>query len=435
MGIRGRETAGPTAVPLPLDPAAGAGAGAGIPRDTSAPPFTDRERRSFAVRLAVFYAALFLVYGIQLPYLPLWLDWRGLSASEIALVTAVPFFVRLAITPGVALYADHHGNHRRVIILLGATAVGAALALSLSSGFWLILVTAVALSLAITTIMPLTEAVTVSGVRSGGLDYGRMRLWGSVTFVIATFVGGALIAKAGAGAGAWMLFAACGATALAALALPAPRLAATAASGTARLPSFGEARVLVRNPVFLVFLIAAGGTQATHAAFYTFGSLHWHNQGLSSVTVGTLWTIGVAAEILLFAWSGWVMQRVWATTLLMIGALAAVARWLAMAFDPPLALLVPLQLLHGATYGATHLGAIHFIGRAVPDGAAGTAQALYATVAAGIAMGLATLLAGQIYGPFGGAAAYLAMTGIAGLGLAATLFVRRAWDGERLSAA
>ena len=79
-----------------------------------------------------------------------------------------------------------------------------------------------------------------------------------------------------------------------------------------------------------------------------------------------------------------------------------------MGFDPPLALLVPLQMLHGLTYGAAHVGAIHFISRAVPEGQGGTAQALYASVTGGIAMGGAMLLAGPLYAQRSAAQAYWA---------------------------
>ena len=100
------------------------------------------------------------------------------------------------------------------------------------------------------------------------------------------------------------------------------------------------------------------------------------------------------------------------------GAVAATLRWSLMSFDPPLAVLMPLQLLHALTYGATHLAAIHFIARAVPEAAAGTAQALYASVAAGVIMGAATLASGPLFAAYGGGA-YWAPAALSTVGLAA----------------
>ncbi len=129
----------------------------------------------------------------------------------------------------------------------------------------------------------------------------------------------------------------------------------------------------MKSPLFVTFLLAAGLVHGSHGMFYTFGVLHWNSQGIPPEWIGTLWAIAIPGEVLLFAYSGAVVRRFGAIPLVGHRRAAAVVRWTAMSFDPPLALLFPIQLLHGFTYGAAHLGAMHFISRAVPDHAAGTA--------------------------------------------------------------
>jgi MFS transporter, PPP family, 3-phenylpropionic acid transporter len=99
-----------------------------------------------------------------------------------------------------------------------------------------------------------------------------------------------------------------------------------------------------------------------------------------------------------------------------------------MGFDPPLALLVPLQTLHGLTYGAAHLGAIHFMARAVPSTHAGTAQSLYALVAGGLGAALATQASGAAYLAYGGRAYWL-MAGLSTVGALSAWVLARRWDG------
>ena len=224
-----------------------------------------------------------------------------------------------------------------------------------------------------------------------------------------------------------------GAVATAAAALLLPQLTAAPARSETGPPRqrLAEAARLAGAPVFLLFLLAAGAVHGSLATFYTFGALHWRGQGISAAWVGVLWAIGVAAEILLFAFSNALLRRLGPPALLMIGAAAGVVRWAAMAADPPLAVLVPLQLLHGLTYGATHLGAIHFISRAVPERASGTAQALR-DGGGGARAGLATIAAGPLYAAFGGNS-YLAMAGLAAVGLVAAVGVRRGWHGGELA--
>lgn len=386
--------------------------------------------RAFAVRIAVFYGAMFVVYGMYVPYMPAWLDWRGLSAGEISIVLAAPFFLRLFVTPVVALAADRAGAHRAIVIILSWLSLAICLALSQFASFWPILLLAVLLIVANSTIMPLTETIAAFAVRSAGADYGRMRLWGSLTFVAASFAGGLAVAHFGGGAGVWLVAFGCALTAVAAHALPRPDPASRLPPPAPSDPLWRatEPGALLRQSAFRAFLLAGGLTMAAHATFLGFSTLIWQAQGLSGGWIGALWAIGVFVEVVVFAMSGALVRRFGPAPLLILAAAASVFRWAAMALQPGLAPLILLQALHGATYGAAHIGAIHFIHAAVPRRAAGSGQALYATVAAGLAMGVATLIAGWLYRP-DGAAAYAAMALIACAALAAALHLQRSWAG------
>jgi PPP family 3-phenylpropionic acid transporter len=172
--------------------------------------------------------------------------------------------------------------------------------------------------------------------------------------------------------------------------------------------------------------------QSSHAVFYTFGVIEWQRQGVSATWCAVLWAVGVAVEIGLFAFSSTFVARLGAIGLLMSGALAGVIRWTAMAFDPPLAALLPLQALHGFTFGAAHLGALHFISANVAPSQAATAQALYASVTSGIGLGLAILAAGPLYAAVGGYA-YLPMALLCLVGVAGTVMLAR-WPHTEASA-
>ena len=378
---------------------------------------------SFAWRLSAFYAAVFLVAGTKLPFLPIWLEWRGLTLAQISIVTAAPLFARIVVTPAIAFAADRWGEHRKMLIVLAWAALAVLVLLTQAHGFPAILGLTLLIAVAWTTIMPLAETVAMGGVRAQGLDYGRMRLWGSLSFIAASFAGGWAIVAFGPAVAVWLMVAGAAGTLAAAYVLPmssSPDAAATTRPSVTR----AEIVALVMSGRFVVFLFAVGLTQAAHAVFYTFGTVHWKAQGISAGWAGVLWAIGVSVEIGLFAFSGAVVRTCGPALLIAAGALAGVVRWSAMAFDPPLAALVMLQALHGLTYGATHIGAVHYISASVPPALAGTAQALYASVTAGIAMGLATLLAGQLYGA-SGALAYLAMAGLSLAGLLAGLLLLR----------
>src|SRR5262245_47058683 len=188
-----------------------------------------------------------------------------------------------------------------------------------------------------TTIMPLIEAVAVSSVRSTGLDYGRVRLWGSGSFILASFGAGLAMGQLGASSVMPMLV---GATVLMIAGVyllprdvaerPAP-----AASAHRRI-SLTDAAKLAHSPSFLLFLLAASAIQASHALYYSFGTLNWRAQGFADGTIGALWALGVVAEIGLFAVSGSILARWGSPRMLMAAGAAAALRWGIMAFDPPL---------------------------------------------------------------------------------------------------
>jgi PPP family 3-phenylpropionic acid transporter len=256
-----------------------------------------------------------------------------------------------------------------------------------------------------------------------------MRLWGSITFIAANFVGGVLIEALDGGFGIWLIAFAAALAVVAAHMLPPPPgpTPTPAALSLANWRRSFPVRLL-SSRLFLLFLVAIGCTHGAHATFYTFGALHWQAQGLSAAWVGVLWAIGVTAEVILFAFSAPVVRRFSAAQLIVAGAGGALVRWTAMAFDPPLALLVPLQTLHALTYSAAHLGAILFITRAVSPKGQGSAQAFYSVIAAGVILGIVGLISGALYESLGGRV-YLVPAAVSLVGLAAGLVLMKEWSG------
>lgn len=389
--------------------------------------------RRFALRLSFFYAAVFWVAGIKTTYFPVWLDSRGFSASEIGLIASTPMVLRIVAAPAIAWVTDAFGNHRRVMIGLAWSALAMTSLLLATYGFLQTLVIVILLSLASNSLVPHAEALAMAGVKRAGHDYGRMRLWGSLTFVLAGFAAGLGIDRHGPEATVWLLLSGGFITALAAHTLPAPAITSGLAHENLRASAIVGARDswrMLTDREFLVVLLAAASVQSAHAMFYIFGVLIWLKQGYGSITASALWMIGIVTEVALLAFSTRAVATVGAAGLVLAGAVASVLRWATMASDPGLPLLVMLQALHGLTYGATHIGAVHLLATIVPAGRASTAQGIYASVTSGIGMGLATLLAGSLY-PLFGSGAYFGMAAIAMIGVIAGLFMVRRFGRRR----
>ncbi|RZJ43622.1 MAG: MFS transporter, partial [Brevundimonas sp.] len=155
-------------------------------------------------------------------------------------------------------------------------------------------------------------------------------------------------------------------------------------------------------------------------------ALLWKAQGISEAVTGQLWAFGVVVEVALMwlvePWRRRVGIGPW--ILLVIGAGAAVLRWTAMSFAPPLWLLWPLQALHALTFAATFLAGVQIVQTLAPRESQTAAQTLSSVLSAGILIGGATALSGPLYDRFG-AGGYAAMAVMSLAGLIAALPLRR----------
>jgi PPP family 3-phenylpropionic acid transporter len=378
------------------------------------PPSPSGGRR-IQLRLSGFYAGYFLVVGVLLPFWPLYLEAKGMSARQIGLLLALTLWLRLA-GPLIARLADRTGHTRRPLIACALSAFALAFAFFWTDGFWPLLLASMAFFFAFSSTLPLAETLSLRLV-SVHTGYGRVRLWGSVAFVAAAVLGGFVLERRGSLSAETIVVLVLGALVamtVAALFMPEARPQATPGA-TAPL------KRLLKSRVFLLFLATTALIHAAHTVYYGFASLHWAAAGIAKSTIGLLWAESTVAEILLFAFGGPLVLRLGPVNLFLIAALAGVVRWTILALTAELWWLAIAQLLHGATFGAMHLGAMMFIVRAVPAAAANSAQSLFAGVTHGAALGLGLLLAGVLYQAFAGDA-YWANVGLSALAVGVALW-------------
>lgn len=381
-----------------------------------------------AVRLGFFYISIFLIMGVHLPYWPVWLSGRGLDAGQIGTIMALSLVLRVVVGPIFALAADRIGRRKGPLILLAAATLAAFALFAGVHAFWPILLVSLLVSALFPSMMPLLDTLTLQRAPRDGFDYGRVRLWGSASFIAASTIGGWLLARAGGTAPILsMILAACALTLMAAFLLPPDSRQGGNSNSSGRYIGAAALRLCV-NRKFLLFVAAAASIQAGHAVYYAFGTLNWQGAGVDDGTIGILWAIGVIAEIILFVFAARIVARLGPALLIALGGGAGVLRWSVTALDPGLATLVFMQCLHAFTFGATHLGAMHFLNRAAPPEVAATAQSVYAALSAGLVIGGVTYMSGFAYAEFGGQA-YFGMAVICLIGGLCGLWLARIWDG------
>lgn len=381
----------------------------------------------FAPRLAAYYAAYFIGLGVQLPFFPVWLAAKGLEPRTIGLVLAVPMFVRLVAVPVITREADRRDALRAAITIgSAATALGYGM-VGLMNGAAAILVTFALFALVFTPTMPMVDAYALRGLTRYGGSYGPVRLWGSATFIIGSFGAGAVLEAISKQNLIWLIAGGYGLTAVISLGLRPISSGEEHRLGTLR------AKALLRDPAFMLVIVAGSLIQASHALLYGFASIGWAAEGLSSFTIGWLSALAVVAEIVLFAVSARLPSWITPTMMVMLGASGAVLRWAGMAMNPPAVLLPGLQCLHALSFASTHLGVMGFINRTAPPGLAATAQGYYAIIG-GITFAAATSSSGLLYAGYGNGG-YIVMALIAAAGGLLAMLAHRRWKQSDLATA
>ena len=359
--------------------------------------------RRFAVRLALFYGAIFALVGCHLPFFPVWLRAIGIDAAWIGIIAAIPPVTRFTILPLVTGFAERRAAVRGALILtavlttLGFVAIGTQhaplavfLAYALTAATW-------------TPMVPLTDAYALRGVVRYGLNYGPVRLWGSAAFIVGALGCGLLADLIAAKHLIWII------TAIAALGAVVSLGLQPLDGRKAQAPVQHGSSALLRDVGFLAIIAASALIQSSHSAYYVFGSITWQLSGLGGLTIAALWALGVIAEIVVFALSPrFTLQP---STLVVIGGLGAAMRWLITAQEPQVGVLAVVQLAHGLSYGLTQIGIMGLMVRHVPVPVITRAQG-YLAACGGIVASSASLVSGAIYARHG-QGVYYAMAAMA----------------------
>jgi PPP family 3-phenylpropionic acid transporter len=379
---------------------------------------------SRAIQLGLFYCAVFIGTGVSLPYMPVWFKAHGLSGAQIGLILAAPMLARIVISPALAVWADGFTLRRTPILLFGLAAGLCYALIGVTQGFLVWLICWVAAASFLSTVIPLADVLSMKRARAEGFNYGYARGLGSVAFVAANVGVGAMLVWASPDLILIWTAVAALATGLAARVLLPPDRVHESGERPGRGARWRGISDLVRNKPFMLAVVATGLIQATHAFYYAFSALLWTAQGVPKATVGLLWATGVAIEIG-FMWflEPW-RRRVGPERLVIVGGIAAVVRWTAFAFSPPLWLLFPLQALHALSFAAVFMASLQLIERTAPAHSASSAQTISSALAGGLFIGLATLASGPLFdaaGPRG----YLAMTALALVGLGFAVWMAR----------
>lgn len=374
--------------------------------------------RRFAQRVGLFYASTVGIIGTYLPFFPVWLKAVGVDPFWIGIITAVPSVSRFTVLPFITAAAERRHMLRGGIVAMAFLSTAGFALLGLLHQPLAILIVFALTACVWTPLGPMTDGYTLKGLARHRLDYGPLRLWGSAAFVATALGSGWLAGMVDAGHLIWIIAAVAALSACVSLRLERlePRVM--------RAAPLTRANALLRQPLFIAIMVTAALVQGSHAAYYSFASITWQKAGLDGLTIAALWSLGVIAEIVVFALSP--RFTVSPAIIVSIGAAGAVLRWIITAQEPPVGVLAVVQLMHGLSFGMTHIGTIGLLMRSVPHHVQASAQG-YLAASIGIVSSATMILSGLIYTQ-AGRHVYYAMAMMALTGFMVMISVRAKLD-------
>lgn len=369
-------------------------------------------------RLSAFYFYYFGLLGAMLPFWGLYLREQGFSLAQIGQLMAILVGTKL-VAPNVWGWLADHTGKRLLIIRLGSLLallifsfifiepgfVGVALVIAGFSFFW-------------NAILPQFEVVTLRHLGAATEQYSRIRLWGSVGFVLAVVGLGWYFEQHSLQALPWIL------TGLLLLILLSSFGVSVPQAQVEHRGSLAAFLAELRSPQPILFFAICFLLQVSHGPYYTFFSIYLEEFGYTKTVIGWLWALGVIAEIGVFLIAHRLFDRYTVRGLALTCLILTALRWLVTGLFPENGLIITLaQISHAATFGVFHAIAMHLIHRYFSARASGQGQAMYSALSFGAGGAVGAYLSGIVVENWGGSMAYFMAAGAALLagGLATAL--------------
>lgn len=328
-------------------------------------------------RASLYQFTVYLPGAVASVFLGIWLSQHGIPADQIGIINALPMLGLLGLNMIIGRIADRADDWRTAIVAISVVAAIAPIGLYFVSEFWGILLIWALAGMSNGLVPPIIDAATVRMTQRNGTDFGAVRAWATVGYIVGAMGIGTLLTVWGAGAFITLYF---GMTLLRAglgFWLPrfrAPPIEATLAGVEQAAPA---QRIKLRDSLqlwFILPLLAFSLVNSSNSAMGSFGALLWHSQGIPDYFLGPLLGIAAVGEaVLMFAWRRF-GGKVTARNMILACCIAGFVRFTILAFAPPVEVLFVVQLLHAFSFGLGYFGVVHFIANWTHESNAAEAQ-------------------------------------------------------------
>ena len=353
------------------------------------------------LKFSSFYFFYFSSLGAFLPFWPLYLNEKGYSAYQIGFILAIMIGTKI-IAPNVWGWISAISGLRHKVIQLGSFFCFLIFSMVfLIDGFYQMAVLILLFSFFWNASLPQFEAVTMSMLGEGHNSYSKIRLWGSLGFIVSVMILSIITEKYGMGVVPQAITLFLFITWLSTLFI-------TNIDPNNKSNRKENMLTVLRNPIIIGILLSCFLMQLSHGPFYTFFAIYLDENDYSMSTIGFLWSLGVLAEVIIFLKVSEWIPKYGTKTLFNLCFIFASIRWVIVAIFPANIFLIGLsQIFHAVTYGMYHAVSISLIHRYFTGYLQGRGQALYSSISFGLGGSFGSFLCGYFWDILGGQIIYL----------------------------
>lgn len=343
-------------------------------------------------RLSLFYFFFFAALGAFVPYWSLYLKSEGFSAAEIGELMAIVMASKILAPYFLAWLADHFQQRLKIIQISLVLTVIVFSGVFIEQGYWWLATIMAVFGFFWNASLPLFEALAFNHLADNPNRYSRIRLWGSVGFVVLVVSLPMLIDQGGISRLPLLVIILLLLNGLSTLLIADKAPSAPVSASLQKLPE------VIKSPLVIAFLVACSLQAISHGAYYTFFSIYMEEHEYSRTLTGWMWGLGVIAEVVLFLFMHRLLTRFGACQLFSIALFITAIRWVILAiWIDSLAFLIVAQLFHAASFGLFHASAIHLIHYLFSGKLQARGQALYAGLSFGLGGALGNLISGYTW--------------------------------------
>ena len=347
-------------------------------------------------RLSRFYFFYYFFVGSFVPYWGIYLQSENFSPSSIGILLSLFQISRIVAPNFWGWLADHTGHRVKWIKLTSFLGLIGFIGIFWAKGFFWIFLVMLALSLFTSSTLPLAESLTLAHLATTDGHYSRIRLWGSIGFIVASLFLGYLIDLQGINILLWVLLIAQAIIFFLSNTIPENQ---DIKHKTNDLSIWK----IIKTPSVIALLLGCTLMVSAHGVLYNFYSIYLKDHGYSSGTIGWLWAVGVICEILIFMAMPKILRRYSLKAILLMSLFLGVIRFILIGASPDhLYLLFIAQMFHAATFGSFHAASIEVIAYYFKGRNQTRGQAIYNSVAYGIGGTIGGLGGGYLIQYLGG---------------------------------